>query len=162
MIQSKRLPYFSHLDTHGKVRMVDVSLKKCTERTARASARIRLSDFTLSKIKTMEISKGDVLTTAKLAGILGAKKVAEIIPLAHPIPISLCEINFKIEKPYVLIFSTVKTQALTGVEMEALTAVSIAALTIYDMVKAVDRAAVIERIQLEEKSGGKSGHYKRN
>lgn len=165
MIQSKRLPYFSHLDIHGKVQMVDVSHKADTERLAKASAWIRLLPSTVRRIKSDSISKGDIFSTAKIAGILAAKRVSEFIPLTHPLLISYCDLSFQFmsgKDSGIKIFSTVKIKAETGVEMEALTAVSIAALTIYDMVKAVDRAAVIERIQLEEKSGGKSGHYKRN
>src|SRR3989338_6534828 len=165
MIQSKRFSSFSHLDTDGKVQMVDVSQKVQTERLAKASAWIRLLPSTMRAIKSNSISKGDIFSAAKIAGILAAKKVSELIPLAHPIGITHCDLSFQIlsgKDSGIKIFSTVKKKSETGVEMEALTAVSIAALTLYDMVKAVDRAAVIARIQLEEKSGGKSGHYKRN
>lgn len=169
--------YFSHLDSSGKVRMVDVSSKKETVRFAKASAFVRLSRFTLSLfyphtlsgmpcgqgvgVYSSRLKKGDPLATAKVAGILAAKKVAELIPLSHPIPIAHCDIWFDIGKTGMQITATVKTKAATGVEMEALTAVSVAALTVYDMVKSVERGVVIEKIQLDEKSGGRSGHYRR-
>lgn len=161
MKHRKSQKIFSHLDSSGKVRMVDVSSKKETVRFAKASAFVRLSRFTLSLLYFSRLKKGDALATAKVAGILAAKKVAELIPLSHPIPIAHCDIWFDIGKTGMKITATVKTKAATGVEMEALTAVSIAALTIYDMVKSVERGVVIEKIRLDEKSGGRSGHYRR-
>lgn len=144
--------------------MVDVTSKGITERGARASAFVKMSASTLSKIELTHLPKGDVLGVAKVAGILAAKKVDELIPLAHPLRITDCQISFNfVKKPHpgIEVSSVVKTKGETGVEMEALTSVAIAALTIYDMVKSVERGVTIERIQLEEKWGGKSGHYRR-
>lgn len=158
----KKQRTFSHLDSSGGIRMVDSSSKKITERFAKASAFICLNRSTLADIRSSLLKKGDVLATAKIAGIMAAKKVDDLIPLTHSIPITHCDIQFNIVTGGIRIIAAVKTKAETGVEMEALTAVSMAALTIYDMVKSVERGAVIEKIQLEEKSGGKSGHYVRN
>ncbi|MBI3012096.1 MAG: cyclic pyranopterin monophosphate synthase MoaC [Elusimicrobia bacterium] len=154
--------FFSHLDPQGHARMVDVSSKGATERFARASAFVRLQPSTLTALRSGRVPKGDVLTTAKIAGILAAKKTPDLIPLTHPLPLSHCEITFQYKPSGVSLTATVKTKAETGVEMEALTAVSVAALTVYDMIKSVEKGARIETIQLEEKTGGKSGHYKRN
>lgn len=195
----KKFPEFSHLDAKGNVKMVDVSKKKSSLRFARASALIHLRPKTLELLvgetfcgfpkrsgraqrPASTLKKGDAFATAKIAGILAAKRVHELIPLAHPLPITHCEISFETltnrlitsptnadirvfqrgnqrESALLKITAIVKTKAGTGVEMEALTAVAVAALTIYDMVKAVERGAVIEKIQLEEKWGGKSGHF---
>lgn len=142
--------------------MVDVSAKPVTSRAARASGRVRMKPETLRRIQDRAVSKGDVLEVARLAGIMAAKRTAELIPLCHPLGLSGVELDFSVEDEETLaIEATVRTSAQTGVEMEALTAVSVAALTVYDMVKAVDRGLVIERVQLEEKSGGKSGTYRR-
>ncbi|MCD6321775.1 MAG: cyclic pyranopterin monophosphate synthase MoaC [Clostridiales bacterium] len=153
---------FTHLDEKGNVNMVDVSNKDVTFRVAKAHGKIRIKKETLNAILKEKVAKGNVLTTAKIAGIMGAKKTAELIPLCHNIFISKVDIEFRINEDNIEIFSTVKTEAKTGAEMEALTAVSIAALTIYDMCKALDRGMEITEIYLLEKSGGKSGHYKRS
>jgi cyclic pyranopterin phosphate synthase len=142
--------------------MVDVGAKPETERIARASALVRMQPGTLSLIRDKQMSKGDVLEVARLAGIMAAKKTADLIPLCHPIPLTSIKVEFSFPSDdLVRIEATTKVFARTGVEMEALTAVSIAALTVYDMCKAVDRAMTIERICLEEKDGGKSGSFRR-
>ncbi|MCA9198809.1 MAG: cyclic pyranopterin monophosphate synthase MoaC [Planctomycetales bacterium] len=153
---------FSHFTPDGKSRMVDVGDKPTTVRMARASGRVTMQPSTLQLIQSGSAAKGDVLGVARLAGIMAAKKTDGLIPLCHSLPLSSCEIDFEFVEPNALrIEATVKTIAQTGVEMEALTAVSIAALTVYDMCKAVDRAMEVHSIQLEEKLGGKSGHFLR-
>ncbi len=151
----------THLDENGAARMVDVSGKDTTEREASAEAVVVLSQEAFDAVASGEAPKGDVLATARIAGIMAAKKTQELIPLCHAIPISKAEIAFEqvAEKNAIRITATVKTVARTGVEMEALTAASIAALTIYDMTKAIDKAAVIESVRLLAKSGGKSGSF---
>jgi len=153
----------THTDLDGKARMVDVSNKKETLRTASAYAKVSLSKKVFDMIRDNLINKGDVLAAANIAGIQAAKKTSELIPLCHNIFIS--DISFKFElikKDYSIeINSTAKTKGTTGIEMEALTAVSVAALTIYDMCKAVDKSIEISKIHLLSKSGGKSGTYKR-
>src|SRR5216117_636029 len=131
----------THLDSHGEAAMVDVSAKPVMLREAIARGEIRLQTSTLQLIQSQTITKGNVLASARLAGILAAKKTGELIPLCHPLPLTHCEVNFKIPKTQdrILIFGSAKIAAQTGVEMEALTAVSVAALTIYDMCKAVDK-----------------------
>jgi cyclic pyranopterin phosphate synthase len=152
----------SHFDAAGASRMVDTSAKAETLREARASGRIRMQPATLDLIRSGGAAKGDVLEVARLAGIMAAKRTGELIPLCHPLPITSAHIDFTFDGVDTLnIEATVRVFGRTGVEMEALTAVSVAALTVYDMVKAVDRGLVIERIRLEEKSGGKSGHFTR-
>ena len=152
----------THFDAHGASRMVDVGAKVVTERMARASAVVSLRPHTLKLILDKQLSKGDVFEVARLAGILGAKRTGDLIPLCHPLGLDAVSLDFRVESSTtVRIEATAKTTGKTGVEMEAMTAVSIAALTIYDMVKAVDREVSIERVQLEEKSGGKSGHFVR-
>lgn len=142
--------------------MVDVGAKPVTQRVAKASARVRMQPATLALIQAGRAAKGDVLGVARLAGIQGAKQTSQWIPLCHPLPLDGVEIDFAVVDPQTLAISAVaRTTARTGVEMEALCAASAAALTVYDMCKAVDRAMVIERVQLEEKSGGASGHFVR-
>lgn len=143
------------------IRMVDVSKKRTTSREAVVEARIFLKAETIMLIKNNKISKGDVLTLAKCAGILAAKKVDELIPLCHSLPLENVGIDLKLGRNYILITTKCKASAKTGVEMEAMVASCISALTIYDMCKSVDRSAVIGGIRLIEKKGGKSGHYKR-
>ncbi len=147
---------FSHLDEQGQVRMVDVTEKPSMRRTARAQGRIRMNPATVQAILSRELPKGNVLTTAKLAGISAAKKTAELIPLCHPLNLTWVDIDFEPGDDHVAIEAVVKATETTGLEMEALSAVAVAALTIYDMCKAVDRAMVIEDIHLVEKTGGKS------
>ncbi|WGS64294.1 cyclic pyranopterin monophosphate synthase MoaC [Marinitoga aeolica] len=152
---------FTHLDKNGNVKMVDVSEKNITLRIAKAHGKIKMKKETLNAIVSGKVAKGNVLTTAKIAGIMGAKKTSELIPMCHNIFISKIDIEFKINEGNIEIFSMAKTESKTGIEMEALTAVNIAALTIYDMCKAIDREMEITEIYLLEKSGGKSGHFKR-
>lgn len=151
----------THFDENGKARMIDVSEKLETKRTALAEGKIRMKAETLSLIKQGCIEKGDVLGVARVAGIMAAKKTSDIIPMCHPIMISGCCLNFKIndEENYITIEAEAKTTGKTGIEMEALTAVSAAALTIYDMCKAIDRGMIIEDIHLLKKDGGKSGEW---
>jgi len=151
----------THLDEHGAAHMVDVSDKEMTAREAVAEAIIVLSAEAFAAVMDGSAPKGDVLATARIAGIMAAKKTSELIPLCHPLPLAKVGIEFQAEpeRNAIRIAATVKSTAQTGVEMEALTAASIAALTIYDMVKALDKGAVIETIRLLTKSGGKSGAY---
>lgn len=155
-------PSFTHINKQGRARMVDVSGKEVTARTAVAQARLRMQPDTLKRIRAGEMAKGDVLAVAQVAGIMAAKKTAEWIPMCHPLPLSGANIYFEVESETALVIEAeVKTQHVTGVEMEALTAVSAAALTIYDMCKAVDRSMVVEETLLVHKSGGKNGDYHR-
>ena len=152
----------THMDSRGKPRMVDVSEKQKTRRIAKAVAHVRLSKATAEMVRSRQAKKGDVLQVAILAGIQATKRTSDLIPLCHPIPITGVEVDAAIDKKGVVtIEATVKTTGETGVEMEALTAVSVAALTVYDMLKAAERGIVIEKICLLEKSGGRSGLWKR-
>jgi cyclic pyranopterin phosphate synthase len=152
----------THVDPSGGSRMVDVSHKPETLRRARASALVRLAPTTTTLIRQQGLAKGNVLEVARLAGILAAKRTGELIPLCHPLPLTSIDVSFTFDDESTLrIEALVQTVARTGVEMEALTAVSLAALTVYDMCKAVDRTMTIERIRLEEKSGGQSGDFRR-
>lgn len=153
----------SHIDKKGTARMVDISSKSATRREAVASGAVYMKKKTLSLITSKKISKGNVFETARLAGVMAAKRTSELIPLCHPLNITSISVDFSVDKKknMVNIETKAKTTGLTGVEMEALMAVSIAALTIYDMCKAVDKSAVISDIMLVEKRGGKSGGYKR-
>jgi cyclic pyranopterin phosphate synthase len=152
----------THLDEHGNARMVDVSAKDATTRSATAKGRITMRAETLALIRTGTAKKGDVIAASRIAGIMAAKKTHELIPLCHPLMISSITVDFTYDDagPAIDIAATVKVEGKTGVEMEALTAVSVAALTIYDMCKAADRGMRIGDIRLAEKSGGKSGTYK--
>ena len=141
--------------------MVDVSSKEQSVRIAVASGKVKMSDEVLKAISEGQNPKGDVLATARVAGIMGAKKTSELIPLCHPIAIHKVEIDLKVENDGVAILATVKTSDRTGVEMEALTAVSVTGLTLIDMVKAIDPRAALINVQVESKSGGKSGDWKR-
>jgi cyclic pyranopterin phosphate synthase len=153
----------THFDDSGASRMVDTSAKPETQREARASGRVRMAPGTLGLIRDRKLAKGDVLEVARLAGIMAAKRTGELIPLCHPLPLTGVQIDFAFPADDLIeIAATVKVFARTGVEMEALTAVSVTALTIYDMCKSVDRALTIEHIRLEEKSGGRSGHFVRS
>ena len=154
---------FTHLDDAGRVRMVDVSEKASTLRTAMARGKISMSPKTFEKIRSQSVKKGNVLETARIAGVMAAKKTADLIPMCHPLNITHATVDFfpeEVENTF-RIEATVRLTGQTGVEMEALTAVSVAALTVYDMCKSYDRAMTITGIQLVEKSGGKSGHYVR-
>lgn len=149
----------SHIDEAGRPRMVDVTAKAATARVAVAKGTVRMLPATFKLIKTGGTAKGDVLSVAKLAGIMAAKKTPDLIPLCHPLLISSVDIDFTLDEPssVIEIAATVASTGQTGVEMEALTATAVTALTIYDMCKAVDRAMKIENIRLVKKSGGKSG-----
>ena len=153
----------THINEEGRAKMVDVSEKVDTVREAVAIGYVSMKRETLEKIKEGTISKGDVLAVAQVGGIMGAKNTPQIIPMCHPIMISGCNINFKIDfdNNRVQIIATTKTVGKTGIEMEALTAVSTAALTIYDMCKSIDREMIINNIMLVKKSGGKSGVFER-
>jgi cyclic pyranopterin monophosphate synthase len=153
---------FSHFDEQGASRMVDVGAKAVTERKAVATGLVRVQPETLKKIRDRKFAKGDVLEVARLAGIMAVKRTADIIPLCHPLPIDGVSVDFLFpDDASIQIRAAVSCMGKTGVEMEALVAVSATALTIYDMCKSVERGIVIERIQLEEKSGGRSGHWQR-
>ncbi|QJW95549.1 cyclic pyranopterin monophosphate synthase MoaC [Frigoriglobus tundricola] len=152
----------SHFDESGASRMVDVGAKAETNRTARASAVVRMQPDTLALVRDRGVAKGDVIEVARLAGIMAAKKTADLIPLCHPLPLTSVKLDFAFPGADSLrIEATVAVFARTGVEMEALTAVTVAALTVYDMCKAADRGMTIEAVRLEEKDGGKSGHFVR-
>jgi cyclic pyranopterin phosphate synthase len=153
----------SHLDARGRVRMVDVTDKPVTARLAVAEGRVRLSPATLRTLRAGTAAKGDVLTTAHLAGVQAAKRTSELIPLAHPLALDAVSLEFRlVARPAaVAIVARVRTSGRTGVEMEALTAVSVAALTLYDMLKAIDRGMSIEHIRLREKRGGRTGAWTR-
>jgi cyclic pyranopterin phosphate synthase len=152
----------SHFDQEGASRMADVGDKAVTQRRARASGIVRLAPTTLQRIRDRKTPKGDVLEVARLAAIMAAKRTWELIPLCHPLPLETVSASFDFpDERSVRIQSEVRAAARTGVEMEALVAVGVAALTIYDMCKSVDRAMTIDHVQLEEKSGGRSGHFLR-
>jgi cyclic pyranopterin phosphate synthase len=152
----------THLDVQGQAQMVDVSAKTVTLRQAIATGRVRMTAATLATLEAGNAPKGDVLGTARLAGIMAAKQTAQLIPLCHPLPLQKVEVTLEPDRalPGVVIRAEVKTKAETGVEMEALTAVSVAALTLYDMAKALEKSMVIEDIHLVSKVGGKSGEYR--
>jgi cyclic pyranopterin monophosphate synthase len=157
---------FTHFNESGRARMVDVSAKDATERVATAQATVLMLPATLEQIQRGKIAKGDVLAVAQVAGVMGAKKTPDLIPMCHPLLVTSVDISFK-EEPQpdsegrcsIHIFATVKTTGQTGVEMEAMTAASMAALTIYDMCKAIDRGMSFTEVCLLSKSGGKSGSY---
>ena len=154
---------FSHLDETGGISMVDVSPKNTTHREAVAVATVRMQPDTLAKLIEQALPKGDVLTTAKVAGVLAAKQTPSLIPLTHPVPVNSVDITFDIDRNAgtVEVRSIVRCEGKTGVEMEALTACAIAALTIYDMCKSAEKGITIETLQLVRKSGGKSGLWER-
>ena len=159
---SKTAGRLSHIDAQGRARMVDVSDKAVTEREAVARGTVRMQPATLRLIRAGQIAKGEVLAVARLAGIMAAKRTAEIIPLCHPLPLQVVAVDFEVRgRERIEIAARVKVSGKTGVEMEALTAVSAAALTIYDMCKAIDRGMVISDVRLVEKRGGRSGQYRR-
>ncbi len=148
----------SHFDDEGASRMVDVGDKPVTKRMARASGLVRMKAETLKLIRDRQLAKGDVLEVGRLAGIMAAKRTAELIPLCHPLPLDSVQVSFSLpDEATIRVEAEVHCTGKTGVEMEALTAVSATALTIYDMCKSAERGIVIDRIQLEEKSGGRSG-----
>lgn len=161
MTHDSSIPLLSHFDQAGNAIMVDVSGKKDTAREAMATGRIIMSTTAYGMVRKGEMAKGDVLGVARLAGIMAAKRVDQLIPLAHPLNITKAEINFEFDDACsaINIKAIVKITGKTGVEMEALTAVSISALTLYDMCKAVDKGMVITEIKLAQKTGGKSGTF---
>lgn len=153
----------SHLNEKGEANMVDVSAKAETRRVAVATAQLAMAPETLSEIVEQGVPKGDVLAVARVAGIQGAKRCAELIPLCHPLALSKVQVDFDaVDEAHLSIRTQVTVTGKTGVEMEALTAASVAALTVYDMCKAMDKGMVIESVQLEEKTGGKSGDWRRS
>ena len=149
----------THIDAKGAARMVDVSTKAATDRRATARGKLLLSRETLALIKEGRTPKGDVLGAARIAGIMAAKRTADLIPLAHPLPLSHASVDLTFEPDGIGIEATVGTTAPTGVEMEALTAVAVAGLTLYDMLKAIERGARLTDVRLVSKSGGRSGEY---
>ena len=151
----------SHIDTHGRVAMVDTSAKDVTARRAVASARVLMSKQTVAAVRAQRTPKGDPLETARLAGIMAAKRTSDLIPLCHPLPLTHIDVRAVLQRDGVYLEAEVATRAQTGVEMEALAAVSVAALTIYDMCKALDKTMTITDVRLETKTGGKSGNYSR-
>jgi cyclic pyranopterin phosphate synthase len=157
------MPDLTHFDDQGASRMVDTSGKPETLRQARASALVRMAPATAALVRDRKLAKGDVLEVARLAGIMAAKRTGEMIPLCHPLPITGATVDFAWPADGLLrIDASVRVHGRTGVEMEALTAACVAALTVYDMCKAVDRVMTVERVRLEEKSGGKSGTFRRD
>jgi cyclic pyranopterin monophosphate synthase len=152
---------FTHLDESGAARMVDVSGKDVTARSATASGKVLVSAEVVALLRGDGVPKGDALGVARVAGIMAAKRTPDLVPLCHPLAISGVTVDLTVEDDGVAIVATVRTTDRTGVEMEALTAVSVAGLTVIDMVKAVDKAAVITDVRVEEKTGGKSGTYRR-
>ena len=154
-------PGLSHLDESGHARMVDVSAKDVTAREARASGRVLLSAAAIAALRAGEVPKGDALAVARIAGIQGAKRTPDLVPLCHPIAIHSVTVDLEVTAEAVLIEATVRTADRTGVEMEALTSVTVAALALIDMVKAIDPAAVISDVRVEEKTGGKTGPWRR-
>lgn len=153
--------HLTHLDEAGAARMVDVSGKDVTARTARATGRVLVAPRVIELLRGEGVPKGDALATARIAGIMGAKRTPDLIPLCHPLALSGVSVDLAVTDDAVEITATVKTTDRTGVEMEALTAVSVAALAVVDMVKAVDKGAVITDVRVEEKTGGNSGTWRR-
>lgn len=149
----------THVDEHGAARMVDVSAKATTTRTAVAAGRVRVSAKVVELLRGEGVPKGDALAVARIAGIMGAKRTPDLIPLCHPIAVSGVEVDLAVADDAVEITATVRTADRTGVEMEALTAVTVAALTVIDMVKAVDKGAAVESVRVLSKTGGKSGDW---
>ncbi|HKH13424.1 MAG TPA: cyclic pyranopterin monophosphate synthase MoaC [Solirubrobacterales bacterium] len=157
-------PHLTHIDETGAARMVDVGSKDPTARRAVADARLRMSPETAAAIESRDAPKGDVIGTARIAGIQAAKRAGELIPLAHPLPLTHVDIEVRVHATdgVVEVVAEAKTVARTGVEMEAMTACAVAALTVYDMTKGLERGIAIERIELREKSGGRSGEWRRS
>ncbi|MYS21329.1 cyclic pyranopterin monophosphate synthase subunit MoaC [Streptomyces sp. DvalAA-14] len=154
--------HLTHLDEAGAARMVDVSAKDVTARTARATGRVLVAPRVIELLRGGGVPKGDALATARIAGIMGAKRTPDLIPLCHPLAVSGVTVDLEVTDDAVAITATVRTTDRTGVEMEALTAVSVAALALVDMVKAVDKGAVITDVRVEEKTGGASGDWHRS
>jgi len=158
----KRAVTLSHVDASGRARMVDITDKQPTLRMARAEAKVKLGRALAGRLRrTGALAKGNVVETARLAGIQGAKQTAQLIPLCHPLPLDVVHVDIAISGEVAVIRTEARTRAATGVEMEAMTAAAVAALTVYDMCKAASKAVVIEEVRLLEKSGGRSGHWRR-
>lgn len=157
--QRESQPRLTHVDEHGSARMVDVSGKATTQRRATASCHVAMSPETLALLVAGDLPKGDALAVARVAGIMGAKRTSELVPLCHPLPIDAVDVELHPDARGMVIRATVMTSGRTGVEMEAMTAVSVAALTLYDMVKGVERDVRIEALRLERKEGGRSGTW---
>jgi len=151
----------THLDERGRARMVDVSDKAPTRRTAVASGRLLMSAATRARVLDGEVPKGNIVEVARIAGIQAAKRTAELIPLCHPLPLSHADVAIEAHDDGLLVTATASTTGPTGVEMEALTGVSVALLTLYDMCKAIERGMRITEVRLEDKQGGRSGHWRR-
>lgn len=152
----------SHLDASGRARMVDVTEKQPSLRMARAEATVRLGRALATRLRRSgALAKGNVIETARLAGIQGAKQTAQLIPLCHPLPLDMVDVEIAISREVAVIRTLARTRGVTGVEMEVMTAAAVAALTVYDMCKAVSKGIVIEEVRLLEKSGGRSGHWRR-
>jgi cyclic pyranopterin monophosphate synthase len=156
-----RPPRLTHADAEGRLRMVDVGGKAVTAREAVASGHVALSAATRRAVRAGRLKKGDPLQAARLAGVMAAKRTSDLIPLCHPLVLTGIDVELTHTPRGIGIRAAVRTEGQTGVEMEALTAVSVAALTVYDMLKAIDQRMVIEDVRLEEKRGGRSGHYRR-
>jgi cyclic pyranopterin monophosphate synthase len=154
-------PHLTHLDEAGAARMVDVSGKEVTARTARATGRVLVAPEVVALLRGAGLPKGDALATARIAGIMAAKRTPDLVPLCHPIALSGVVVELEAEGAEVRVRATVRTTDRTGVEMEALTAVAVAGLTLHDMVKAVDPAAVMDNVRVERKDGGKTGTWTR-
>ena len=154
-------PGLTHIDESGHARMVDVSGKDVTVRQARATGRVLLSQAAIAALRAGEVPKGDALAVARIAGIQGAKRTPDLVPLCHPIALHAVAVDLTVADDAVLIEATVRTADRTGVEMEALTSVAVAGLALIDMVKAIDPAAVISDVRVEEKTGGKTGTWRR-
>jgi cyclic pyranopterin phosphate synthase len=152
----------SHLDSDGRARMVDVGDKAVTKRVAVATGRLETTEAVVALVRADDLPKADVLATARIAGILGAKRTSDLIPLCHPLPLNSVDVDFSLDGAAISITATARTTGRTGVEMEALTAVAVAGLTLHDMIKAVDPAAVLTGIRVESKSGGKTGEWTRD
>jgi cyclic pyranopterin phosphate synthase len=152
---------FTHLDERGSARMVDVAGKPETVREATAEAFVRMAPDTLKAVRTSALAKGDALSVARVAGIMGAKRTSELIPLCHPLPLTSVAVSFDYEEDGVRVEATARVTGRTGVEMEALTAAAVAGLTLVDMVKALEKGVTIERVRLLAKSGGRSGDWRR-
>jgi cyclic pyranopterin phosphate synthase len=160
MASKRQAASLTHVDTAGRLRMVDVGDKPVTAREATATGLVTISPEALRLVRGGQVKKGNPLEAARLAGIMAAKRTSEIIPLCHPVPLTHVSVDFTSRQTGYEISATARTTARTGVEMEALTAVAAAALTLYDMLKAVDRTMVIGEIRLLEKKGGRSGHFR--
>jgi cyclic pyranopterin phosphate synthase len=161
MARESESPAFTHIDDSGAARMVDVSAKDVTAREATATGRVRVSPEVTELLRGIGVPKGDALGVARVAGIMGAKRTPDLIPLCHPLPITGVDVDIEVMDTSIELTATVRTNARTGVEMEALTAVCIAALALVDMVKAMDKAAVIDDVKVVRKTGGRSGAWQR-